>query len=86
MPGPDLTPLIDRMKELGYDIGPMPNLEQAFVPCEACKEAVQMDADGGEILCSNCFGSGLIPDSTLQKWLKQMSDIMDKAYGSKKRG
>ena len=86
MPAPDFTPLIARMKELGYDIAPMPSLEQTFVPCEACRENGGFDQDGTKYHCLYCMGSGQIPDATLQKWLKQMSGIMDKAYGRKERG
>ena len=87
MAGPDLTPLIARMKELGYDMAPMPSLEQAFTKCEKCtgygRQAlvIQNGDEDEEVHCDVCMGSGQIPDPTLQKWLKQMSDIMDKAYG-----
>ena len=94
----NLTPLIARMKELGYDAPPMPSLEQTFVSCETCEgkgrkliyddKQPMFDEEGEdevdvpvEVHCDACMGSGQIPDATLQKWLKQMSDIMDKAYG-----
>jgi len=85
MPGPDLTPLIARLKELGIDAPPVPDLVQSFEKCEPCRgsgrESVVDDEETTEILCRVCMGSGLIPDTTLAKWLKDMSYIMDKAYG-----
>jgi len=92
MPGPNLTSLIARLKELGIESPPMPKLAQTFEKCEACKgwgRTVQYnrqtrdgyDDEEIEVHCEICMGAGQLPDNKLAEWIKTMSENMDKAYG-----